>query len=250
MSRLQVQLMGYFGNKVVQYLFARAYAEKYGCVLETGPWLGRELFQIEDPPMGSSLPRVDDFSLEHGRTDIMLTGYSQHPKCMIYSREQARNWLQWRPEVEERLREFRPAAEDVLAHRRVGDYPGCGYPVLSALSYLNACEKFGLPAERLIWVTEESPSVHGFYDDRCYRSRSCAPDFYRLAKSQTLLRGNSTFSWAAAAIGNSNVFSPVIDVCEGEGEHLVEFVSGNHPRLATLPVTLEMRLLDDISNPT
>jgi tetratricopeptide (TPR) repeat protein len=59
---------GRFGNQVMQYGFLKAYAAVHGLTLETPDWVGRHLFDADDPPPGPPLPR-----LQEGEGDFMAS---------------------------------------------------------------------------------------------------------------------------------------------------------------------------------
>lgn len=113
----------------------------------------------------------------------------------------------------------------VCAHRRVGDYVGYSFPYVSEFSYYAAAKKFDLPSP--VIITEENPTrVASLGGELAF-----LPDFYLLTKTPVLLRGNSSFSWWASVLNHGITYSPVIDGL-GAGEHNVDFVLGNHPRLS------------------
>lgn len=64
MSQLGVN--GRFGNQILQYGFARAYAAAHDLTLETPDWIGRDLFDADDPSLAGALPR-----LQEQETDFM-----------------------------------------------------------------------------------------------------------------------------------------------------------------------------------
>src|SRR6516162_4776310 len=40
---------GRFGNQIFQYAYLRLYAEACGAQIETGDWIGRDMFELSDP---------------------------------------------------------------------------------------------------------------------------------------------------------------------------------------------------------
>lgn len=228
--------MGRMGNAMFQYVFCRAWAEQHGLTLQTDPWFGQHLFEINDPPIDRWITNHrDENSLKDDDKDFTYCSYSQQQKCMIYTRAQARKWFQIRRDVLEILKRDVPSGEPVLAHRRVGDYRDL-FPVVSVQSYWWVCEKFGLQPPS--FVTEEQP----FRSPRFTDAASCWPDFWRMMNCEVLLRGNSTFSWWASTLGNARTFSPVIDGLVGGREHDVEFVEGNHPKTCDLHFVTDLHL--------
>lgn len=232
-------LQGRFGNQLFTYAYARGYAEQQDAEFQCEPWIGSRIFVLDDPPIANpDLPCRDENTLAPGEVDIAIRTYAQNQKCLVYTREQVRSWFVLRPEIEQLL-DAGVERWPLVGHRRVGDYIGYGYPVVSAASYINACEEFGLPAAQLQFVTEEAPLELAAFQDWA----PFLPDFYRLMKADFLLRGNSTFSWWAAALGDQQrVFSPVIDGLEGGREHDCRFLEGNGPRFCNLSFVTDLWL--------
>ena len=214
-----------------QYAFAKAYAKQYGCKLETDDWVGRKIFEINDDLINRdfSQNRKSELSINFGEKNFEVYGYCQHQNCMIYTKKQAQSWFKIQKKWLDILEEIVPTNE-LVAHQRLGDYEGYGYCVVKKESYLDACDKFGLDKNKLVFVTEENPIIHEEFEKA---GIGFLPDFYRLIKAKTLLRGNSTFSWWAAVLGNANkVYSPVIDGKISWQD--IDFVEGNHPKFACL----------------
>lgn len=241
MSVIHLKTLGRWGNQLFQYAYARSYAEQYGATLYTDDWLGRKVFSLNDPLLpnnNSDLPaRVGDVGLD-GELDIRIGGYCQTQACMIYSRDQARSWFSFRPEIQHLLN--RVGLATTVAHRRVGDY--CNnheYVEVSVESYVAACEKYGVDPNNLTWVTEDYPW-------NMWELRSMGlgflPDFYRIMNGTIIFRGNSAFSWWAAALSRTDdVYSPVIDGFSG-GLQTVPFVRGNHPKFTVNYGVEDLRL--------
>lgn len=223
MTLVSTPLIGRFGNQCFAYAFARARAEQLGVPLSTPPWIGEQIFQLPEVTRDAPL-------------ESCLNGYFQDQASLIYTRAQVKEWFKFRPEIEHAL-SFLPR-DPLLAHRRVGDYAGAGYVVVSTASYLEACEEFGLDQNQLKFVTEEAPT-NGV---QVPPELAFLPDFYRMIKCHTLLRGNSTFSYWAAVLGDCRVFSPIIEGLKGGCEQDVKFTSGNWPRFANLEFVTNLHL--------
>lgn len=231
MRVITANFLGRFGNQAMQYCFARAYSEKHGFEFQCEPWIGQRIFELNDRPITSLLPRRSEIDVLDGETNINFYGYAQQQKCLIYyAKSQVREWFKFRPEIAKDLEVFRSKLDEIIAHRRVGDYFGYGYPVVSSASYVNACHKFGLNVEMLRIVSDECKTT----SPRFRGELEFLPDFFRLMTAKTLLRGNSTFSWFAALLSDARVLSPVIDGLEGGREHDCDFVEGNHPKFTNL----------------
>lgn len=213
---LNLQMIGRAGNQMLQYLHARALAERDGLELRTPRWIGEKIFQIA--------PTAEpDYSGDFCR------GYHQNQESAIYTLTQVREWFRWRGALESELRFHTRSPRSAAAHLRRGDYLGYGMPVVSVQSYYNACHKFSIDPTQLCFVSDEQPTrLVGMPDEFDW-----LPDFYIIATAKTLLRANSSFSFVAGMLNTGRVLSPVIDGLEG-GEHLCEFVEGNWPRLCSL----------------
>lgn len=237
MPVITANLLGRFGNQCMGYLFARGYATKHGFDFQCEPWIGQRIFQLEDAPItAKDLPRRSELDLVDGEGDVNIYGYAQSQNALTYTRQQAREWFKFRPEIDEKLKPYRDCTFETLAHRRVGDYIGYGYPVVSKKSYLDAYREFDLfPPD---FVTEEDPLT----DENFTGELSFLPDFYTLVRAKVIMRANSTFSWIAGVLNEGRVFSPIIDGLEGGREHDVKFVEGNWPRLSNHSFCTDLHL--------
>ena len=243
MPAITVKMQGGFGNQVMQWLWAKGYAERHGFDFLCEPWLGSTVFDLDDkqPWSGATdLPGRSSETLVDGEGDVRLEGYGQDQRSVTYTRKQARAWLQISPKAMSLIPKSWVTTwlndQGLVAHRRVGDYVGYGYPIVSKESYFRAAKKFALPGA-LQMVSDEYmrlvPSVPAEF--------SFLPDFLRLLNAKYLLRGDSTFSWVAGLLGHAKVFSPVVGHL-GAGEHDVEFVEGNWPRISHQPCCTDMHV--------
>jgi len=215
MIRCYAKLIGRFGNQMFIYAYTRALCEQNGYELITDRWVGEDIFDIKP----TRRFRCED-------CEMSTQGYFQDQKSLIYTRQQVKKWFQLSPAILEVADYRRRPFNDMLAHRRVGDYPGYGFVVVSKLSYYAAQVKFGFDPDKFDWITEEKPTVWPELGD----DKSFVPDFVRMMRAKVLFRGNSSFSWWAATLGEARVFSPVIKGLVGGREQDCEFVEGNHPQ--------------------
>jgi hypothetical protein len=221
MKTLFTPLIGRFGNANFQFCHARKRAELEGATLCTPPWIGERIFDIPEA--------CRDQDGEH------IGGYAQNQESLIYSRRDVLNWLRIRPEIQAKLDTFVPQGE-IVAHVRRGDYKDLQYPLVSLSSYYRAAANLGF--EKLAIVSEEAPLTHpDFTGDLGF-----LPDFYRLLKAKVLFRANSSFSWWAGTLSEAQVYAPVIDGTPGGVESDCDFVAGNWPKLANLPVCTDLHL--------
>jgi hypothetical protein len=226
MSGIYTPLIGRFGNKMFQYAHARLWAEECGCDLVTPRWEGEDIFCIQ-----RTRPRQPD--------DLELGEYRQQQKDLIYTRQQVKEWFTLQSWVTDILAEKLEDQPEVLGHRRVGDYFGYGYPVISRESYTKAAKEYGYGSIQII--SDEEPWRHSAFD----RGLEFVPDFFALMHAKVLFRGNSTFSWWAATLGSGKVYSPVVAGLAGGIEHDVNFVPGNHPRFCDLPCVTDLHIPDN-----
>lgn len=227
--------IGRFGNQCFLYMFARAYAERYGAELRTSDWIGRKIFcdvkerlvtqeNLLQTELDSNTQRPLDRYF--GRTDIDLRVYAQHQVYAdFYTRKQAREWLKLKPEYER----FAPAVPQNVAHLRRGDYVDNAsfqhiYCSVSDQSYDVAISRFRIPSPVLRvfegWQ-KDAPPLKGLPAEL-----SWLPDFLLMRDAPHLLRANSTFSFWAGALGHGKVYSPLVYARVGLQD--CEFVEGNH----------------------
>ena len=259
MISVNVRLGGGLGNKLFVYAFARAYAERYGFELHVDgcyphlPW--QRIFSgIDHPSIERELPARESFKLEEweGDGDIMITGYCQHQKNLIYTRHQVREWFQLKPEMLELVKAV-PAME-IIANLRLGEYCYACNPFIwiDWRAYIDCCGYYGLPTQTLYFqdgnehyripeIPIEKPWVELTGEER-ERSIDYLPDLALLMRTKILLRSNSTFAWWAATLGNNQrVFCPdVAKVNAADGiinghrvQQWVPFVEGNHTPMVT-----------------
>lgn len=215
---LNLQMLGRFGNQAMQFLAAKAIAERDNLELRTPRWIGEKIFQIE--------PTAEpDYSGDYMR------GYSQNQERAIYTLRQVREWFRFKPWAEGALYCRSGSRLPLVGHLRRGDLAGYGYPIVAVQSYYDACHKFNLDLDDLCFVSDGIPETI----DPIGEFSDCPwlPDFYIMCRAQTLLRANSSFSFVAGMLNTGQVYSPRIDGLTG-GEQLVEFEAGNHCRLADL----------------
>jgi hypothetical protein len=238
MSRPKIvpRWQGRFGNKCMQYLHRRAYAETHGCELQTWPWIGQQIFQLNERVPDGSIPTVQDYELKD-EVNVEIDGYAQHEGCMIYTREQAKQWLKFKPEVEALLRAMGPF-NDRIFHLRRGDYAWSEYLLVSADSYRNGALQHGHKPD------DFTPIEEGLFDFRPQpfpHELAFLPDFWRLMQARILFRSNSTFAWVAALLGNAeHLYSPNLTGFPRPSEasglkgryQFVPFVEGNWPAIA------------------
>jgi hypothetical protein len=230
MSVVALRFHDRWGNRLFQYAWARAYAERIGAELQTDPWDGQRVFGLTEKPIKHDLPlRADmDFEQWDGEGDIELTGWALHQKCLLYSRADVKKWLKFTDEIEMEL-EF-VYRRKIVQHMRWGDFKTMpDFVAISSESYQRAIYKFLPDWEPLghmvcSWAPLRSPNLEKMGLD-------WLPDFRVLMLAQNLFRANSTFSWWAATPGcNDRIFSPQLKGVTPEAYVFqnVHFEEGNH----------------------
>lgn len=210
---------GRFGNSLFQYVFARAYAEKYEARLEIPEdWVGRKVFKdIDHDGLSVNFPRTALDCVDFGEVNIDLFGYFQkHQFVRLLEDAKVREWLTLKDEWTEK---FPKKQFSVVAHLRRGDYLthySNIFCVVSQNSYKRKVLELGLSLEDLTWL-EEGAGGEG--------ELSFMPDFMFMVNADVLLRANSTFSFWAGYLNKGKVFSPVVSGRQGPQD--VEFVEGN-----------------------
>lgn len=208
MTKARLNMMGRFGNQLFQYAHARALCELNGWDLCTDPWFGE---RVMDVPIAD---RSRDCEI------TLHTDYHQKQDSLKYTRSQVRDWFR----IKQPLWESVEKESGILCHRRLGDYLGLGFTVVSEDSYYLAVKEHQLPGD-LVFVTEYgAKAIEGIDPELMF-----IVDFIRMMKADILLRSNSTFSWWAATLGNAEVYSPIIDGLPG-GVQDCKFVRGNWPK--------------------
>lgn len=221
-----------FGNQLFQYMLARGYAEMTGARLHTAPWIGQQIFALDDPPIERDLPQRYDMDYEQwaGERDIEITGWGLHQKTLLYTRSDAKRWLRFHPEVLELIESTKRLG--LVCHQRHKDFLEMGdYIAIRSESYFAACTEHDLRCG-LWFVSEASAKV---IDALEAAGIGFLADFMTMMRAKILLRANSTFSWWAATLGeNERVFAPKLDgitPIAGEVQH-VPFVEGNWPAIS------------------
>lgn len=173
--------MGRWGNELVQYMFLRVYAQKYGLSYQCCPWSGQYVFGLVDPPVANKLPPWDENRPWHihrwtgappeGRecTNRDVRGYFQfHTSYYETYRKEVSEWFQCQGSVLDRLQpgisKFLQAKTRIGLHFRRGDTGRAVYYFTPSSWYLQWLEehwsRFDDPI--LYIATEDSELVNEF----------------------------------------------------------------------------------------
>jgi FkbM family methyltransferase len=83
---------GRFGNQIFQYAYLRFYAEACGAQIETGDWIGRDIFGLSDPIVTTPPRPLEEGSFDAAaallpnaklKANVDLVGYFQLPTASI-----------------------------------------------------------------------------------------------------------------------------------------------------------------------
>ncbi len=159
---------GRFGNQLLQYAFVRLYAEQHGLVAEFPDWIGRDIFDFDDPFPSAKLPilnekNADLFGSLQGRTGQVFADRD----ISGYFRGNTKEWGAWRSQfckifapghkvqglLAQALDNLRSRGKTIVAiHLRRGDY---GYG-----RFWVAPSGWYLAWLRTIWATLDRPVLY------------------------------------------------------------------------------------------
>jgi FkbM family methyltransferase len=165
---------GRFGNQLLQYAFIRLYAEKHDLTAELPDWIGRDLFDLDDPFPSVELPRIDEndedlFALLDGRSgrvlaDVDISGYFCGNTSRWGARQQEFRALfapgrKIRPSLDRALARLKSAGNTIVAiHLRQADF-GYGRFWIAPVDWY-------LPWLRALWPALDSPVLYVATDRR------------------------------------------------------------------------------------
>lgn len=231
---VQIRCLGSFGrlgNQFFQYAAARGYAESIGARLETPPWVGQQLFGLNDPPISKYLPSLGLDEHPNGRTNVDLYGYFQRSDFYkSYTLTKLRQWFKvgqfWHDQFP------KPDRSTVALHLRRGDYLTTFSHVFCTIgleAYHKAMVAVGYDPEKTVQVREDRQVRYPM------PGLEFVADFMALYNADVLFRANSTFSWWAATLGHcgENIYSPVVEGLHGQQAD-VPFIKGNWPRCVSM----------------
>jgi hypothetical protein len=221
--------MGRFANQLFQYMFLQTYARQHDLEVQTPPWIGQELFGLNDPPIARQWPEfVELYDKDAQRMvvprlalplkNVDFAGYFQYPtRYYAPHRDFIRQLFVPVPAIKQPLdaatERLRQRGRTVVAlHVRRGDYGyGCFY--LTPLAWYLRWLEIMWPqweAPVLFVATDEPdkvlPALAAYRPFTAHdlgaqlRAAPFYPDFYLLSQADVLAMPNSTFSFAAALL--------------------------------------------------
>jgi len=218
---------GRFGNQLLQYGFLRMYAAEHGLTVETPDWIGRDLFDLNDPMLDEALPAVSeadvDFVASLNRQvplvwrNADLWGYCCYPTAGLRRYENLFRGLFHPGErvsqsVAAAEKELRGMGNTVVAiHLRRGDFGYGRFWLAPSAWYSDWLDD--------LWPALNRPVLYVASDDASaaaelarFRPVTAAdlgiemqgvefyPDFHLLTQADALAISNSTFSFTAAML--------------------------------------------------
>ncbi len=217
---------GRFGNQLLQYAFVKLYAEQHGLALEVPDWIGRDLFDRDDPLPTQPLPLVDESAVDlfgalHGRAAVLrnvnVRGYFAGLTAAWAGFEQRFRALfspgrRVRPLLDAAAARLRSRGRTVVAvHLRRGDFGYGRFWVAPAAWYLDWLAGVWPTLERpvLYVATDEPAAAAAFraFEPVCGAELACELpgagymlDHFVLGAADHLAIANSSFSFTAAML--------------------------------------------------
>lgn len=224
---------GRFGNQLFQYAFARIYAEKHGLELEVADWVGRDLFDLDDPKPSHLPARQDEAHLqpdaftllEDSQLNPQLTDKDLHGYFVPHTSRWAPYKTQFqamfkpgqriKPGLDAIVARIREHGKTLVAiHLRRGDFGYGDFWIAPNDWYIQALEK--------IWPTLDQPVLYIATDDPAARQAFARfnpiqpdrqgfdlagldyfVDHYIMSQADQLMISNSTFSFTAAMLNQN-----------------------------------------------
>lgn len=225
-------LNGRFGNQLLQYGALRLYAARHGLTLEVPPWLGRHLYDHDDPLPGPALPRVAEAEGEAAVTaslrgepatvlaDRDVSGYFCGDTTPLAPfKEEFRALFtpgrHLQPYADAVLGRLRDAGRTVVAlHLRRGDFGWGRFWIAPASWYLRWLETVWPTLDRpiLFIATDDPAQVRAFAAYRPVTGRDLAEpiagaefftDFHVLCHADRVAISNSSFSFVATMLNRN-----------------------------------------------
>lgn len=223
---------GRFGNQLLQYGVLRLYAAQHGLTLEVPPWLGRHLYDHDDPLPGPALPRVAEADGEAALTASFrgepvtalanrdVSGYfcGDTTPLAPFKKEFRALFMPGRhlqPHADALLGRLRDAGGTVVAlHLRRGDFGWGRFWIAPASWYLDWLEIVWPTLDRpLLFIATDDPALlREFSAYRPVTARDLAEpiagaefftDFHVLCHADRVAISNSSFSFVATMLNHN-----------------------------------------------
>nr|WP_222531864.1 tetratricopeptide repeat protein [Azospirillum sp. 412522] len=220
---------GRFGNQLLQYGFLRLYAARHDLDLEVPEWVGRYLYDCDDPLPGTPLPRLseedhDFFASLSGtapvRAECDVTGYfCRHTGALAPYRQDFRRIFTpgrylW-PRAEAIEHRLRARGRTVVAlHLRRGDYGWGRFWIAPELWYRTWLERLWSDLDSpVLYLATDAPELAAAFApfSPVLAADLCKPlagaefftDFHALCVADVLAISNSTFSFVSGLLNRT-----------------------------------------------
>ena len=220
-------ITGRFGNQLLQYAAPRLYADKHQLMAEFPDWIGRDLFDLNDPFISGTLPTIAEENVDilgalsgrepHSLAGHNLSGYfASNTADYAGSKVEFRNLFRpgrrlasvlnaWNAQLHAESRTL------VALHLRRGDFGGDRFWITPEHWYLEWLAGIWASLERpLLYIATDDNSVLKAFD--AYQPVTSSQlgnalpgaefygDFYALTQAHCLAISNSSFSFVAAML--------------------------------------------------
>ncbi|MEX2217457.1 MAG: FkbM family methyltransferase [Phycisphaerales bacterium] len=221
---------GRFGNQLLQYGFLRMYAAEHGLEVHAPDWMGRDLYDLDDPFPVARLARVNESetllidSLNRRTPRVFLnvdvTGYfCGDTSGLARHRDLFRGLFQpgrrARPLLDDAMGRVRAAGSALVAvHLRRGDFVGSTFWIAPAERYRRWLSEIwpGLDRPVLYIASDDPGAATEFAEFRPLTAASLGidvpgaeffVDFHVLSRADCLAVSNSSFSFVAAMLNTT-----------------------------------------------
>jgi hypothetical protein len=226
---------GRFANQHLQYLFLRLAAQKQNAIVQTYDWMGRYLYQLEDPEPSDLVSAIPETEEQTGASteslrfvnqviqdfpDTNFRGFFQfHSENIAPYKEFVRTLFTPTGPMRDRLAAYftklqRPDKEVIAIHLRRGDYGFSVFFRAPCRWYEAWLRQSGAdPNKHILYLCTEDPDQ---YKDRfpgfeVQHARSLAVpdawaaylDFYVLSHADRVATSNSSYSFIAALLNQT-----------------------------------------------
>lgn len=213
---------GRMGNNMFQYSFSRLIAirKNYKLIADPIPYFKKTYEQVDgnivEPLTRMSFYQKVNFKqIDNCNTGILLTGYFQ---IYNYYKDYVEEIKKWFTLENEDLYEF-PKPNDLIIHLRLGDYVHLGLDLPFEYVWGKAREIKKTKNLENIYVVTTDPhhntSIRLEKEGCILYNKSEIQDFLFLKNSKHLMISQSSYSWWAAFLGNSEVYFPTIKLGDG-----------------------------------
>jgi hypothetical protein len=212
---ISIELIGRTGNQLFQYAACRSVAERngYNYHIDSGRWVGKELFDIDFGHRDNIGIRWDyieqwcqyNSDMWNIKDGTMLHGYFQSEKC--FDNDKARQWFKLKPDshTDELIAQY-PIDQYCYINLRGTDVKELGCQKLS-LDYYNLARnvvKSIVSDIKFIVITDDIPFGHEYFPEYSVMTNSVKTDFTLLNRAKYVILADSSFAWWAAWLNENN----------------------------------------------